>query len=307
MGIITVIFATRNGAATLPIMLRSLTELDTDEDWALIAVNNASSDETACILDEFRERLPLTVLNEPIPGKNRALNRALDHAQGDLIVFTDDDIIAAPDWLRQLRNVANEQPSYDIFGGHIAPHWQAEPPSVVLENAPLGITYAITPAEQATGPVFPGLVWGPNMAVRRRVFEAGHRFNDAVGPSGGNYIMGSETEFTIRAAENGYLSWHTNDARVQHIIRPHQIEPEWVIRRAYRFGRNQWHQIGPAGPGPTLFGIPRWRFSSYAQQWLKGFLALLSRDRNQLFQSRWERSFLRGYLKEGLKRRNRNE
>lgn len=283
-------------------MLRSLGELRLSERWEVLAVDNGSTDASADILMQFAGKLPLTLLSEQTPGKNRALNKAVRHARGDLLVFTDDDIIADSRWLASLRSTADEHPDFSVFGGRIKPHWLSPPAQVILRNAPLGITYALTPENQKTGPIFPGLVWGPNMAVRRRVFDAGHWFDESVGPSGRNYVMGSETEFTIRVEQRGYRSWFTNDAVVCHIIRTHQTVPDWVIRRAYRFGRNQWIQIGGTETGSKLAGIPRWRFSAYGAECFKYLGARFKRDADALFKARWEISFLSGYFSEAFRR-----
>ena len=65
---ITVVFTSFNGAKTLPLMLNSLTKLTPpNNDWKLIAVNNSSTDETNDILNQFIDKLPLTILFE----KNR--------------------------------------------------------------------------------------------------------------------------------------------------------------------------------------------------------------------------------------------
>lgn len=284
-------------------MLDSLCRLDQTEPWEIIATNNGSTDDTPNILAAYERKLPLTVLSEPRPGKNRALNRAVAIAQGDLIVFTDDDIIAEPGWLSRLREVADAHAEFDVFGGRIVPCWSSPPPPVILRNAPLGVTYAITPEDQTPGPVSPGRIWGPNMAVRKRVFDAGHKFDESVGPAGRNYVMGSETEFTTRVEKFGYRSWFDDEACVQHIVRPEQVRPDWVVKRAHRFGRNQWMQTGGTERGAKIFGIPRWRFSSYGAYFLRSLKARLSRDEDQLFNARWQMSFLRGYLSEAWRRR----
>lgn len=284
-------------------MLESMLGLDLNEPIEILAVDNGSSDNTRAILAGFENKLPLTVLSEERPGKNRALNKAVERARGDLLVFTDDDIIADRAWLTHLRRAADNQPDFSVFGGRIEPHWLATPPDVVLNNAPLGVTYAVTPKHQSTGPIFAGLVWGPNMAVRRQVFDAGHWFDSGVGPSGKNYVMGSETEFTIRVAEHGFGSWFTNEAVVKHIIREYQTDPGWVIGRAYRFGRNQWNQVGGTETGAKVAGIPRWRFSRYGVECLRYLKARASGDNNSAFQARWEISFLNGYLSQAVRNR----
>lgn len=41
------------------------------------------------------------------------------------------------------------------------------------------------------------------MAIRRKMFDAEHRFDTSVGPKGKNYVMGSETKFTSRLHKVG--------------------------------------------------------------------------------------------------------
>lgn len=300
---LSVLFSTRNGAKTLPLMLESMLGLELDEPIEIVAIDNGSSDATRNILADFQDRLPITVLSEEKPGKNRALNKGIEHARGDLLVFTDDDIIADRAWLTSLREAASDQPDFSIFAGRIEPHWLSKPSDVVLKNAPLGVTYAITPEDLATGPIRAGLVWGPNMAVRRHVFDAGYRFDSSVGPSGKNYAMGSETEFTTRIAEHGYTCWFCGEALVQHIIRDYQIDPSWVIGRAQRFGRNQWNQVGGTEIGRKIAGIPRWRFSQYGLNWMHYIQACRKGDDDAVFRARWEISVLNGYFLQAVRKR----
>lgn len=299
---LTILFATHNGASTLPSMLESLTRLKATFQWEIIAVDNSSTDNTLVVLESFKNRLPLQIIEEPRRGKNIALNTGLARARGELIVLTDDDIIAEPKWIECLHECSVENPEFDVFGGRILPHWTVEPHSVVLENAPLGITYAITPEDQTAGPIFPGLIWGPNMAVRKRVFDTGQRFNEQVGPSVGNYIMGSETEFTLRVFRAGHKSWFCEGARVKHIIRPNQIRPTWVLKRAFRFGRNQWVQESAITTVvPLVFGIQRWRFSALANEYLSLISGIIRGDSGKIFRHRWEIEYLKGYLFEALR------
>lgn len=301
---LSVIFATYNGADTLPTMLDAFTHLEQPIEWEVIAIDNASSDATSEILASYQTRLPLQIIYESRRGKNYALNRGLQNVRGDLVVFTDDDVIPEPDWLTCLLACAESRSDFDIFGGRILPHWNATPDPVVLRNAPLGITYGITPSRQETGPIFPGLIWGANMAVRKRVFDAGHRFNEGVGPNGRNYIMGSETEFNIRAAREGHKAWFCNTARIAHIIRVDQLQPSWVLGRAYRFGRSQWIQESTSGfDVPCIGGIPRWRFAAIAKEYARWISATIRLDKDTRFKADWEIHFLRGYLSQAVQSR----
>lgn len=300
---ITVLFATHNGEKTLPTMLDAFCQLIKPiQGWEIIAVDNASTDSTANIIKSYIDKLPIHYLYEDKKGKNNALNLGVSLAKGDLIVFTDDDVIPESNWLVSLAECANLRQDYTIFGGVIKPYWPKRPDKWIIDHVPLGATYAITKEDLEEGDISPGLVWGPNMAIRREVFDAGHRFDTSVGPNGKkNYAMGSETEFTIRLHKIGYKSWFCRNAVVQHIIRDYQLDSKWIVERAYRLGRSMYRQEFVAYSSsdiPLLFGIPRWRFRRLIDEYFKYFFAFLTRNRVALFCASWEISFILGYFSE---------
>lgn len=302
--IATVVFSTYNGERTLRRMLEALCAAQPSRRaLQVIAVDNGSSDQTPNILRSFLDRLPLLLLHEPQRGKNRALNLAISHIRGDLVIFTDDDILPDQNWLSTLELYADTRLEYDLFGGAIVPFWERPPEPWILQSVPQGVTYAQTPPDLEAGPIHPGLIWGANMMVRKHIFDAGHRFNENVGPSSGQYIMGSETEFNIRMAGQGYRTWFCPDARVQHIIRDFQMTEEWVIRRAYRFGRNsclgEYTAQGPLAAEPFLFGIfnfPRWMLRRAVQDRILGHFWKLTRNQEKSIKLLWDAAFYWGYV-----------
>jgi glycosyltransferase involved in cell wall biosynthesis len=304
----TVVFATYNGAGTLRRILEAHERLQPPEGgWQLVTVDNGSTDSTPSLLAEFAERLPLIRLREPRPGKNNALNRGLEAIAGNLVAFTDDDALPYQDWLQQLRQAADGQPRFDVFGGSVRPCWDAPPPPWLLSCVPLDVTYSLTDPKLPDGPVGPGLVFGPNMAVRAGVFAEGHRFDPDIGPNRGSYAMGSETELTKRLARHGLACGHVGAAVVEHIIRPHQMRPGWVLRRAVRFGRGQWRtDLAPKAPSaPRLFGVPRYLIRLLVRQMGRTLAAGVRGNDVDPFRERWELSYLLGVVLEAHRDRRR--
>lgn len=262
---IAVILATHNGANVLPDVLNGYAHLHApDCDWRMVVVDNASTDRTAEILESFRDRLPLEILFEPVPSKNQALNRALDHVglEPDLFVLTDDDAIPQPDFLREWRRVIDAYPQYELFGGLIRLHFR-QPPEPWLAGLRRRFPELYAEIDRAEdGPMIAEDIFGPNMAVRRSIFAKGLKFDPRIGPNSSqkDYPMGSENEFCLRVVrETGAQPWFASGPKVHHIVRPNQMTKAYVERRAYKHGRGFAMRQAGLGDGrvttmPTFLG-----------------------------------------------------
>jgi glycosyltransferase involved in cell wall biosynthesis len=293
---LTVLFTTYNRAKTLPEVLGAYCALEPPAGgWKVVIVDNGSTDHTKDIIAAYGHRLPLTYLYEPKQGKNVALNTGLSSLSGDLVVLTDDDVLPRSDWLRQLRLAANSQPSFSIFGGPISPKWERPPDSWILAWVPLGPTFALLNAREE-GPISLRLVFGPNMAVRADIFQRGYRFDEAIGPRGTNYAQGSEAEFLRRLARAGFQAWHCRDAAVEHIIRSFQMDKEWVLARAVRYGRGQYRLAAQDLPNlpRSVLGVPMSLLLYILAHGLRFAYAKVSRDAERLFKVRWHWNCLIG-------------
>jgi glycosyltransferase involved in cell wall biosynthesis len=240
---ISVLVATHNGSITIGRFLDALAALEPPCcNWEVVVVDNGSTDDTMEVLRRYEKRLPLHIFEQPIRGKNRALNEGLKYVRGDVIVLTDDDVLPDRQWLIKIWESTSKNPDSDLFGGRILPFWERYPPRWLESAIPFSAAFGITPPDLKAGPIEPGRIWGGNMFVRRRVFEAGFRFNEQVGPSVGNYIMGGEIELTLRIAAAGYSTCWCPDVQVRHIISKEQLTRKWLLRRAYRHGKSIFFQ-----------------------------------------------------------------
>ena len=252
---ITVMFASCNGSEHLRRTLDSMTcAWSPLGGWQLISVDNGSTDDSHAVMLSYQDRLPIEVAREQIAGKNRALNRAVDLAVGnpksDLFVFCDDDVLVPENWLVEWRAVADAQPDYSAFAGLTLPEWPFDPPEWIAKHRHLTTLYAVH-GEMPEGECHMASMHGTNMSVRASIFRDGCRLNPTIGPDGSStYAMGSETEFGLRLEKLGYKCWFAKRPVVRHIIRPTQMEPAWVLKRAYRLGRGHGtmgvaHAISP--------------------------------------------------------------
>jgi glycosyltransferase involved in cell wall biosynthesis len=300
--VLTVLLATRNRSRIFASVLESFCQLRPPfSGWKLLVVDNGSTDQTSQVVASFANRLPLQSLTEPRVGKNIALNAGLAHLDGDLIVLTDDDAFPHEDWLIQLRNAADAQGQFSIFGGSVVPRREVPPPPWTqwLDER---VVYAISDPAWKEGPIAPNLVWGLNMAIRSDVFQSGIRFDISMGPRGSSYPMGGETELILRLHAHGHKAWHVRGAVVEHLIRKQQLSRAWVMQRAINYGRGEFRlqHADEIKSRKLLLRTAPHLFRELQKQALGMTKACVRRRQQNLFSSYWRFNFVRGQIWEWL-------
>jgi len=245
---ITVLIATHNRARVLDQTLGYLERVDRGGIRAeFVIIDNNSTDDTRAVVEKHKPNLPLRYLFEGRPGKNHALNKALDEvALGELAAFTDDDVNPDPGWLNAMIDAARRHPDIAVFGGAIrvdlpacAPDWAHSP---MVQKT----TYALhRPSEiEATYAQVRGFPCGANLWMRREIFAGGLRFDATVGPRPQRRFMGSETALLRRLIAEGHEILHVPTAVVGHCIQHDALTPTYVRQRAWRRGKSKPHAVG---------------------------------------------------------------
>lgn len=297
-----VLFATHNGARWIERVFEAYSAQDYAGAWQMVVVDNASTDETARIVERYRDRLPLTFLSESRVGKNNALNRGLQAVDADLVILTDDDAPPQPDFLRCWAKLLDDHADYDLFGGRVVAQFETPPPAWI-ERLMKVSSAVFAQRDLPTGPVAADEIFGPNMCVRRRIFDSGLTFNENIGPNGGdpNYPMGSETEFCRRVAEAGFRSMFFAEPAVGHIVRPNQTTFAYFKTVAYRAGRRDALIAFEAGElRSNLWGhMPLRRFApAWLQQALLKLRAWIAWDLVERNFRWWRYNWWKGYMDE---------
>src|ERR1700751_3945056 len=144
--LITVGICTFNRAESLRETLDSLCMLRIPSDlaWEIVIVNNNCTDSTDDLISQYIDRLPVRREFESVPGKSNALNRVIDVAKGEYIVWTDDDVLVDSGWLTAYAEGFGHWPGAAVFGGRIVPRYETPVAKWVAESeAELGGPYAI--------------------------------------------------------------------------------------------------------------------------------------------------------------------
>ena len=190
---------------------------------------------------------------------------------GDIVVFTDDDVVVPKDWVQTIVAITNRWPDDSVFGGRLTPLWPDPPgkPDWVANRLIERVGFIMPDFPEKEGP-YPGdmMPHGTNYWVRGKVFEGGRKFNEAVGPRPKNRIMGSESSFLAVLRRDGYDFVYSPDSVVQHKIPVSYISVDNVLRRAFRMGRQGPHINGIPQPevyekSPFMWGLKRRAATAY--------------------------------------------
>jgi glycosyltransferase involved in cell wall biosynthesis len=307
--VISVIIATRDRATMLRETLDALGAQEPPGcPVEVIVADNASMDDTRGVVADAARRLPfrLVYLREGRSGKSHALNAALAQSTGDILVFTDDDVLPGPGWLSAISRAFAETGA-DYIVGRILPLWEAPPPpwmspalyGVLAVPDGGGARVGIEPiGDPAIMPL------GANMAVRRRVIEAIGGWNPDLGKLQGTLRTGEDHEFARRMVTAGFLGAYEPVAVVQHRVSASRLRLSYFMRWFYD---NGGIVAGLERQYPTtphyLLRIPRHAWREWLTDLAAAGLALVRRDVRTLVAScarvLWFLGFARASLRLG--------
>ena len=178
---ISVILATYKRPQILSKTLESFCALNTDGlQWEVFVVDNAGDPDSQKTVEGFQRQLPLRFFVEKTPGKNNALNHAIKKARGELFVFTDDDIVADKNWLKEIWARTQRWPDIEIFGGKILPYNLEIIPEEFQKLRSYSHLYGVADWDCAEGVYDLMQIYGANMVVRSKIFADGLRLNENI-------------------------------------------------------------------------------------------------------------------------------
>ncbi len=115
----SVVTSTRNKAKYLELTLTGYS-LQSHRQFEIIVVNDGSSDETEMVIEHYQKILPIRYIHQQQPlGISASRNCGLRIAEGEIVVFTDDDRIPCPTFLEAHSSIlANKQNEVSIGNQH---------------------------------------------------------------------------------------------------------------------------------------------------------------------------------------------
>ena len=275
---VTVLITTRGRADSLRRTVESLlvpTNLEAGNWEALIVSDFDAHDGSLEVCEEFAAKFPshFRFLVQQTTGKSNAVNLGFAEANGDIIALTDDDVLVAPDYIRSIRTVF-EQNSADAAQGRIIldcegelPRWMGRRQLEFMSWCDHGD--AVQDWTHRT-------LYGTNMVVRTRAARAVGGFSLELG-AGSVVGFAEDTEFSLRLRNAGYKFIYAPQILVRHQLPRDRLTRSFFRKRYFRLGRSKAYYILP------LPNVPLWRYGLYSAKYavLKEIEALWHRCANR--------------------------
>jgi glycosyltransferase involved in cell wall biosynthesis len=297
---VTVVLCTWNRSALLRQALSALTEIDApvDASWDVVVVDNASTDHTQDVLRAFANRLPLTIAVERKPGLSNARNCGLDHARGDYVLWTDDDVLVDRRWLVEFVAGVRRHPDASVFGGRILPWFPVPPDAGLLRAFPaLEQGFCAVDHQIPEGQLPADMrINGANMAFRTSVARA-LRFDPNFGPTHGSAVVGDERDLIDRCKAEGHNPIWLPRVEVRHYVAPERMTLAY-LQRYYRDWATTVVRREGVPAGSSLLGVPRWIPVAVIHTQIKALGARLRGRRDDYLVATREHAYMRGLLAE---------
>jgi glucosyl-dolichyl phosphate glucuronosyltransferase len=261
---VTVGICTFNRAESLRRTLDSLVAMRVPNDlaWEIVIVNNNSKDHTDNVINEYVGRLPVRREFELRSGKCNALNRVIDVAKGDYILWTDDDVVVDVCWLIAYVEAFQRWPEAAVFGGRITPRYEAPVPKWIITSEALLVgPYAIRDFGDQVYPLsaededhYP---YGANWAIRA-IEQRAFRYNPELGPLPNRIRTHDDTDVIFRVLGSGATGYWIPQAVVEHYIGRDRQTIDYIAAYYESHGETRaFRMAASTAATPFLFGIPR--------------------------------------------------
>jgi glucosyl-dolichyl phosphate glucuronosyltransferase len=207
----------------------------------IIVIGPTSQPETVRVAEAARSGpIPVRFLPELRPGLSHARNQGLREAAFEHVVFFDDDVRVAPEWIEGFRE-AVEKHEADCVVGPVTPVFERARPAYVDELM-LGM---ITSDYSRRGPEILLLsgearheVPGCNFGVRKAVALDVGGFRPEFGRCATTNVAGEDFDFGDRLVLAGKRVVYQPRCAVGHVISAQKLTKRWL--------RQRWHGDGVA-------------------------------------------------------------
>ncbi len=214
----------------------------------IIVANNNSPYPTPTLLETFAavDKRIKHIFVKP-QGKSYALNAAIKMAQGDWLIFTDDDVVLSDNWLLTIQQVISQN-NLECCVGRVLPRWDYPAPEWYDER--MGGVLVQVNLDSNTAKY----LVGANMIIRRNIFEKYGYFNEAM-------PRFEDSEFSLRIAGQVKITYKP-EILICHPVSYERLQKDYFRQWYYDMGRLIDVRIFEKEEN-KVFDVPRWVYRAY--------------------------------------------
>lgn len=235
---VSVIIPTYNRCQLIGKTLYSLLNQSYPEtNYEIIVCDNNSTDKTVNVIKEYIKKygdMRIRYLCEKRQGSHYARNSGALMAKGELLYFTDDDMIADYNLLNNLVDFMEKHSRVAIATGKVLPKWEIQPPKWIEKYCVNGWLSLLNRGKNNRISNKDVDVYSCHEMIRKDVFVKTGGFHlDFVGKE----LLGDgETGLNKDILNMGYLSAYVADAVIYHIIPEKRMTQKYLNDRFYGQG-----------------------------------------------------------------------
>jgi len=239
----SVVVCTFNRSASLRRMLKSLQEMVIPDHLTceVIVVDNNSDDDTRLVFEEIEKHFKsgIRYVFEDKKGLSHARNRGIKEAGGEIIAFTDDDVIIDKHWIQNIDKAFKEYDDVVCVGGKILPVWEMSRPQWLKPDL-YGYLALLDKGDSAVY-VDALDIWGANFAVKSEMFKKYGLFDTNLGRMPAKLYSGEEAEFLLRLQNAGEKILYYPLSIIHHNIPAYRMSKKYL--RKWKFDKGELEGI----------------------------------------------------------------
>jgi GT2 family glycosyltransferase len=216
-------------------MLKSLRDVVIPDHLSceVIIVDNNSTDYTRLVFEEIEKcfESKIRYVFENKTGLSHAGNRGIREASGEIIAFTDDDVIVDKHWIQNIDKAFKEYDDVACIGGKILPIWEIPKPKWLKPD--LYGYLALLDKGDSVAYMDALDIWGANFAVKSEMFKRYGLFDTNLGRMPGKFYSGEEAEFLKRLQNAGEKILYYPLSIIHHNIPVNRMSKKYL--RRWRF------------------------------------------------------------------------
>lgn len=227
-------------------------EVPSEASVELVVVDNNSVDDTRAVVEQFGRVAKFNVVYvfESRQGVSFARNSGIAAASGDLLVFIDDDCLAAGDWLIEVKKTFDQDELLAGAGGRVELYDE--------RDLPLTIRTSSERARAAPSNLF-SLVLGCNMCFRRSAIESVGLFDERFGV-GTKLQSAEDSDYIYRGIKAGLKIDYVPEILVFHAHGRRTQDAVGKLAKGYVVGRGAFYAKNILSGDRTMIMRAYWEF-----------------------------------------------